>query len=164
VVVMTRGPELVLRDGARAGVPRLVLPAADYKERVHAAITRPVGVVLVSRFAHGAIGGHEVRHGIARAELGCHLDLRVQGRAGSAERRLRVAPATAIQVETRPESAPDAIDLLKVLLTGLEELQLRARQTGQRIARSRRSRAHPGVTRGGIGPRASRRTHEQYGQ
>src|SRR5439155_2787082 len=155
VVALTLGPEVLLGDRALARVARVVLPAADHKEGVHASVARSVGVVLVARFADWTVERHEVGYGIARAELGRHGDLRVHGRAGPAERRLRVAPAAAIQVEARAQAFSDAIDLLEILQARLEELELRGGETGQRIAGARGAWANSGVTSWGISPQAS---------
>ena len=67
VVALVLGPEILLGDRARARVARVVLPAADHEEGMHAPVTRPVWIVLVARLAHGTVDGHEIGNGIARA-------------------------------------------------------------------------------------------------
>jgi hypothetical protein len=120
--------------------------AGDGEERGHAAVRRAVGVPYEPCFAHRAIGGDERRHLVAAGASGCRKrKLRVDGRARTADRRLSVAAAAAIEVHPRPESFVDFFDFGEILLAALEERELTRREPLQRTARARGTAANARV-------------------
>src|SRR5262249_48993841 len=137
--------EVLLLDRAGRGVAGLVDATTDDEERVDAAIAGAVGLELEARFAHGAIAPDERRDDVLGAECGRDADLRVRGRAGAAGRGLGVTPGTAVQIETRTETVPDAFRFQKGVTARLEERLLPGRESREIVAGSGGSSTNTGI-------------------
>src|SRR4051794_3503104 len=93
---------------------------------MHAAVANRIGWrirILESSFAYGAAETDKKRHGVIGAVLGPDSYLRVHRRARSAHRRLRVASAAAVQVESGPQSGFGSVDRPRNGLYFLELIQ-----------------------------------------
>src|SRR5215475_12433935 len=98
VALLALGVEVLLLDGAVAGVAASILSSADDEERVYAAVGSAIRIVLVVRLAHGTVERDEVGHGVLGAKGGGEGDLRVHRRTRSADRGRLVAPAAAVEI------------------------------------------------------------------
>lgn len=154
------GLEVLLLDVALAGILAGVLPTADDEQGVHPTVPCPVRVVLESRFAYRAMGCHEEGDAVAGAEDGGHGDLGVHGGAASPDGGLRVAPGAAIEVEARPQPAPEIVDFLERAFDSREQCL----QAGQRIAGAGGSAPDTGIAGAGIRQQSARRTHQHQEQ
>ena len=83
---------------------RSVHTTGDGEEIMDTAVANRVGGRVhksESRLSHRSVQGNETRHRVGGAIPGCHPDLRIYERARSARRRLCVAAAATVQIETR---------------------------------------------------------------
>src|SRR5258706_11719743 len=100
VVVRELGREVRLREraGIRAG------PTRDGEQSVDAAVGRSVGIQHEARFTHRSVCRDERGNSVGSAVLSSEGHLRIDERAGAAERGLDMASAAAVEVHSRPEA------------------------------------------------------------
>src|SRR5207253_4870366 len=100
---------------------------------------RTVRLILEPGLTSGAVRLHEKRYLVVGTGVGRHLDLGIDRRTRSSNRRLRMAAPARVQVEARAEPVGNGLRLLEFVFARVEEQALSCRQScdgraGSRVA------------------------------
>src|SRR3979411_36858 len=115
---------------------------------MHATVPLSIGQELQARLADGSVRGDERRQNILCPQVRCHGGLRVDRWRTTSVNRERVAPETAVEIESRPPSILESLLLRECRLPVEEQSRLVRCQSRYRIASTGSASAEAGVSSG----------------
>ena len=138
VVAGNLGRKIGLLDVAA----RCIRPSRDHEQTMHAAIRRAVRIAHEARLANRTGGCDEGWQNVLGAGRGRDRDLRVGGRTGAPDCRVRMATGTAVEIETRAQALGNRIDFLENIFRAVEKQTFSIVEARQCTSRSGISASH----------------------